>query len=70
MTIGDIILEPMTIHRVGGNSQKRKERVRYLLERVGLNPDWYHRYPHQLSGGKAEGLYCQGIGFESPVDNL
>lgn len=54
MTIGDIILEPMTIHRVGGNSQKRKERVRYLLERVGLNPDWYHRYPHQLSGGERQ----------------
>ncbi len=54
MSIGKIILEPMTIHKVGGNSTKRIERVNYLLERVGLNPDWYNRYPHQLSGGQRQ----------------
>ncbi|RMD72892.1 MAG: ABC transporter ATP-binding protein [Cyanobacteria bacterium J149] len=52
--IGQTILEPMIIHRTGGNQQKRRERVRYLLERVGLNPDWFNRYPHELSGGQRQ----------------
>ena len=54
MSIGNIIIEPMIIHGVGGNKQKRKERVQYLLERVGLNPDWFNRYPHELSGGQRQ----------------
>jgi len=54
MSIGDTILEPMIIHRTGGNNKKRQERVRYLLERVGLNPDWFNRYPHELSGGQRQ----------------
>ena len=54
MSIGKIILEPMIIHRFGGNQKKRKERVKYLLERVGLNPDWFNRYPHELSGGQRQ----------------
>ncbi len=54
MSIGNTIIEPMIIHRTGGNNKKRKERVRYLLERVGLNPDWFNRYPHELSGGQRQ----------------
>ena len=54
MSIGAIIIEPMAIHNFGGNQKKRKERVRYLLERVGLNPDWLTRYPHELSGGQRQ----------------
>ncbi len=54
MSIGKIIIEPMLIHNVGGNKQKRIERVNYLLERVGLNPDWFNRYPHELSGGQRQ----------------
>ena len=54
MSIGKIITEPMVIHKVGSNKAKRKERVAYLLERVGLNPDWFSRYPHELSGGQRQ----------------
>ena len=54
MSIGKIIIEPMIIHRMGGNQTKRKQRVEYLLERVGLNPDWFNRYPHELSGGQRQ----------------
>lgn len=54
MSIGKAIIEPMVIHNTGGNQEKRKERVTYLLERVGLNPDWYNRYPHELSGGQRQ----------------
>ena len=54
MSIGNIIIEPMIIHDVSGNKQKRKERVQYLLDRVGINPDWFNRYPHELSGGQRQ----------------
>ena len=44
----------MKIHKTGGNLRKRRERVAYLLERVGLNPDWMNRYPHEFSGGQRQ----------------
>jgi peptide/nickel transport system ATP-binding protein len=54
LTIGEAILEPLVIHRSGGNNSKRRERVNYLLERVKLPPEWFSRYPHQLSGGQRQ----------------
>ncbi|MEB3309042.1 MAG: ABC transporter ATP-binding protein [Snowella sp.] len=54
ISIGQAILEPMVIHQTGGNDRKRKERVAYLLERVGLNPNGFNRYPHELSGGQRQ----------------
>lgn len=54
ISIGNTIAEPMVIHRMGGNGAKRQERVRYLLDRVGLNPNWFDRYPHELSGGQRQ----------------
>jgi ABC-type glutathione transport system ATPase component len=54
ISIGDTIIEPMIIHSMGGNNEKRQERVRYLLDRVGLNPNWFNRYPHELSGGQRQ----------------
>jgi peptide/nickel transport system ATP-binding protein len=54
MKIGKIIMEPMIIHQMGGNERKRKDRVAYLLQRVGLNPDWIDRYPHEFSGGQRQ----------------
>ena len=54
ITVGKAIMEPMVIHKLGGNNSKRRERVAYLLERVGLNPDWFNRYPHEFSGGQRQ----------------
>ncbi|MEM9274955.1 MAG: ABC transporter ATP-binding protein [Cyanobacteria bacterium P01_F01_bin.143] len=54
MTIGNAIAEPMLVHKTGGNRRKRTERVAYLLERVGLKPDWMNRYPHEFSGGQRQ----------------
>jgi peptide/nickel transport system ATP-binding protein len=54
ISIGKAILEPMIIHQMGGNDAKRRERVTYLLERVGLDPQWFDRYPHELSGGQRQ----------------
>lgn len=54
MTIGQAIAEPMVIHNIKRDKNKRRERVQYLLDRVGLNPDWVNRYPHELSGGQRQ----------------
>ncbi|GAB4241256.1 MAG: ABC transporter ATP-binding protein [Stanieria sp.] len=54
LTIGKAIAEPLVVHNLGGNAKKRREKVAYLLERVGLNPDWMNRYPHEFSGGQRQ----------------
>ncbi|WP_308623650.1 dipeptide ABC transporter ATP-binding protein [Enorma sp.] len=53
MTIGEIVSEPMTIHGVG-TKEERLERVRELLDVVGLNPEHINRYPHEFSGGQRQ----------------
>jgi peptide/nickel transport system ATP-binding protein len=52
-TIGDIIEEPLIIHNIG-NRQTRLEKIRQLLDRVGLAQDSIHRYPHEFSGGQRQ----------------
>ena len=53
MRVGDLIAEPMVIHRLG-NAAEQKARVDELLERVGLGPDVADRHPHQFSGGQRQ----------------
>lgn len=53
MRIGDIIAEPLEIHRVG-TRQSRRIQVEELLDKVGLNADMVNRFPHQLSGGQRQ----------------
>lgn len=53
MTVGDIISEPLDIHRVG-NRAYRIKKVKELLEVVGLNPEHINRYPHEFSGGQRQ----------------
>lgn len=53
MTIGEIISEPMVIHGIG-SPEERIERVRELLDVVGLNPEHINRYPHEFSGGQRQ----------------
>ena len=52
MSVGSIVGEPMAIH--GLHKGRRKERVRELLETVGLNPYFASRYPHEFSGGQRQ----------------
>jgi peptide/nickel transport system ATP-binding protein len=54
MKVGDAIMEPLVIHSISNTKQKRRERVAYLLERVGLSADAINRYPHQFSGGQRQ----------------
>jgi oligopeptide transport system ATP-binding protein len=54
MTVGDIVGEPWEIHPDVVPQKDRQRRVRELLDRVGLNPDFVNRYPHQFSGGQRQ----------------
>ena len=53
MTVGDVVREPLDIHDIG-TTEERRERVRDLLERVGLSADQLDRYPHEFSGGQRQ----------------
>ncbi|MBE4910574.1 dipeptide ABC transporter ATP-binding protein [Bacillus luteolus] len=52
-TVEKIIEEPMIVHGIG-TKKERRERVRYLLETVGLSSYHASRYPHQFSGGQRQ----------------
>ena len=53
MKVGDLVGEPLVIHNIGTKSDRR-ERVGELLRRVGLDPDYRNRYPHEFSGGQRQ----------------
>jgi oligopeptide transport system ATP-binding protein len=53
MKIGDIVAEPLVIHGIG-NREQRKERVAWLLGKVGLDADYMKRYSHEFSGGQLQ----------------
>jgi peptide/nickel transport system ATP-binding protein len=53
-TVGQILLEPMRMHRIGANDSERTEMALQLLQRVGLPEQAYHRYPHEFSGGQRQ----------------
>jgi oligopeptide transport system ATP-binding protein len=53
MTVGNIISEPLEVHNIL-TGKARRERVRELLEIVGLNPYFVNRYPHEFSGGQRQ----------------
>lgn len=54
ITVGEAILEPMKVHKLYKNDKERKEQVFDLLEKVGLLPEHYDRYPHKFSGGQRQ----------------
>jgi oligopeptide transport system ATP-binding protein len=58
MTVGQIIAEPLKTHRKGMRPAEVKDRVKAMMDRVGLLPNQINRYPHEFSGGQ-----CQRIGI-------
>lgn len=54
MTVGSIIAEPLDEHRREMSRAERQEKVRALLDQVGMNPDFANRYPHEFSGGQRQ----------------
>jgi oligopeptide/dipeptide ABC transporter ATP-binding protein len=53
-TVGSIIAEPYKIHGLDEGGDWRKRRVQELMEKVGLNPEHYNRFPHEFSGGQRQ----------------
>jgi oligopeptide transport system ATP-binding protein len=53
MTVGEIVGEPLVIHKWGG-TKEINQRVDELLTQVGLNPAFANRYPHEFSGGQRQ----------------
>ncbi|HET7049771.1 MAG TPA: dipeptide ABC transporter ATP-binding protein [Solirubrobacteraceae bacterium] len=53
-TVGSIISDPYIIHGMYTGEGERKKQVQELMDRVGLNPEHYNRYPHEFSGGQRQ----------------
>jgi oligopeptide transport system ATP-binding protein len=53
MTVGDIIGEPLEVHGLA-RPNERRQKVEQYLARVGLNPYFADRYPHEFSGGQRQ----------------
>jgi len=53
MTVGEIVREPLVVHRIGTKAEQ-VDAVRELLETVGLTGEMLERYPHEFSGGQRQ----------------
>ncbi|MFI1178495.1 ABC transporter ATP-binding protein [Streptomyces sp. NPDC020799] len=68
MTVGDIIGEPFEIHPEVAPKGSRRQKVRDLLDVVGLNPEHINRYPHQFSGGQRQRIgIARGLALRPEV---
>ena len=54
MTVADLIAEPLDIHRLYSNKKEREDKIRELLNYVGLNSEHATRYAHEFSGGQRQ----------------
>ena len=69
MTVGEIIAEPLQVHRLATGKQERAARIRRALEDAGLKPAeiYLNRYPHELSGGQRQRVVIAGALVLEPV---
>lgn len=54
MTVGDIIAEPIDVHKLCASKKERSERIQSLLTMVGLSSEQATRYAHEFSGGQRQ----------------
>ena len=52
--IGSILEEPLKINRPGLSASERTQQAREMMQRVGLRPEHFERYPHMFSGGQRQ----------------
>lgn len=62
MTVGDIVAEPLIVHKLARDKKEREARVVRALEDAGLKPanNFIHRLPHELSGGQRQRVVIAG----------
>ncbi len=61
-TMKTTLLEPMVIHKIGGTTAQRMEKITDLMDLLGLSQGLLGRYPHQISGGEAQRLViCRAL---------
>ncbi len=65
LTVGDIVGEPLDIHKLYSNEKERREKINTLLSTVGLNTEHANRFPHEFSGGQRQRI---GIARALAVD--
>jgi oligopeptide/dipeptide ABC transporter ATP-binding protein len=66
--VGSIISEPFAIHGLYPGEGERKRKVQDLMDRVGLNPEHFNRYPHEFSGGQRQRIgVARAIALEPKV---
>ncbi len=54
MTVGDIVGEPLDIHKLYSSEKERRDTINTLLSTVGLNTEHANRFPHEFSGGQRQ----------------
>ena len=53
-TVGQILIEPMRIHKIGTGDDDRARKALAMIEKVGLHADAFGKYPHEFSGGQRQ----------------
>ncbi len=53
-TVGQILIEPMRIHKIGTDDDDRARKALAMIEKVGLHADAFGKYPHEFSGGQRQ----------------
>ncbi|MFC2103769.1 ABC transporter ATP-binding protein [Bacteroidota bacterium] len=54
LTVGDALTEPLKVHNLSNTKSGRREKVFEMLKKVKLEPESYHKYPHEFSGGQRQ----------------
>jgi peptide/nickel transport system ATP-binding protein len=54
LSVGQAIMEPMTVHGLYKNKKERRKKAEELLEKTGLKKEHFSRYPHEFSGGQRQ----------------
>ncbi len=54
ITIGEAIEEPLKVHNIEPDEKKRRQMVIEMMQKVGLEPSFFNRYPHEFSGGQRQ----------------
>jgi peptide/nickel transport system ATP-binding protein len=54
MSVGDAVMEPMRLQKIGNNQREWQQKTQALFLKVGLDPQSLHRFPHEFSGGQRQ----------------